>query len=260
MVPVTRFLGSIGSLLALLALLPKELQSQIPQLFPEQYRGKIGILLALLVFVSRYITSRAETRRASQGIPESAGGCGRWIAAESSGSQATVAPCGLTEATYSEPPPPKYQPQIKPTKKMKNISSNNDGNTSRLTIDLLFAACILVLASCAWTKAHQNQIQAVSEVALEHLAGDAYAIGLQALRNEINSGFNANLGYALQTSTREVLPTLVSSQRLADYLRAWNTPATDQLARLVPEGLDAPSAQKVALVLVDSQAAAIPAR
>lgn len=63
MLPVTRFLGSIGSLLALLALMPKELQNQIPQLFPEQYRGKIGILLALLVFVSRYASSRAEAEK-----------------------------------------------------------------------------------------------------------------------------------------------------------------------------------------------------
>lgn len=63
MLPIARFLASIGSLLALLALMPKELQDQIPQLFPEQLRGKIGIGLALLVFFSRYASSRAETKK-----------------------------------------------------------------------------------------------------------------------------------------------------------------------------------------------------
>ncbi len=135
----------------------------------------------------------------------------------------------------------------------------NTGKASRAIIDLLFFGCVILLASCAWIKTHKTQLSGVGEVALAHIAQDANKIGLAALQNEAASGFSEDLGYALQTSTRQQLPSLVSSDSLADYLRAWNLPNTNALAKLVPEGLDAPSAQKVALVIVDSQAAAIPA-
>jgi hypothetical protein len=129
----------------------------------------------------------------------------------------------------------------------------------RLVLDLLFFGCIILLASCAWIQTHTLQLGAVGEVALSHIAQDAYKIGLAAFQNEVSSGFSTDLGYALQQTTREQLPTILSSDNLADYLKAWNTADTTALAALVPKGLDAPSAQKVALVIVDSQAAAIPA-
>jgi hypothetical protein len=146
-----------------------------------------------------------------------------------------------------------YRPNARQYRKEEQL------NGPRLIIDALFAICLLAVASCAWTKARQSQIQAVSEVALQHLAKDAYAIGLAAVTDEINSGFTSDIGYELQKNTREILPSLVSSQNLCDYLRAWNMKSTDELAKLVPLNLVPPATQKVALVLVDSQAAAIPA-
>jgi hypothetical protein len=62
MLPITRFVAALSSFLAMLALMPKELQEQIPQLFPEPVRGKIGIALALLAFIARYTTARADTK------------------------------------------------------------------------------------------------------------------------------------------------------------------------------------------------------
>ncbi len=126
-------------------------------------------------------------------------------------------------------------------------------------IDLLFAGCILALASCAWIETHKAQLAAISEVALSHIAQDAYEIGLATFANELESGFSTDLAYALQQNARDQLPTILSSSNLGDYLKAWNYANTNALAALVPAGLDASSAQKVALVIVDSQAAAIPA-
>jgi hypothetical protein len=150
------------------------------------------------------------------------------------------------------------QKDVRPAR-TNNNRRKNTGKASRVVIDLLFFGCMILLGSCAWIQTHQPQLVAVSEVALSHIAKDAYAIGISALQNEITTGFSEDLGYAMQTSTREMLPSLVSSENLADYLNAWNMDNTNALAKLVPKGLDAPSAQKVALVIVDSQAAAIPA-
>jgi hypothetical protein len=61
MLPITKFIAAIGSFLAMIALMPAELQKEIPQLFPEAQRGRIGIALALLAFVARYITARQGT-------------------------------------------------------------------------------------------------------------------------------------------------------------------------------------------------------
>jgi len=126
-------------------------------------------------------------------------------------------------------------------------------------IDSLFVATVGLLASCAWIHTHKTQLSATGEVALAHIAKDAYAIGLAGAKDEVSSGFTTNLGYSLQQNAREELPNILSSKNLSDYLKSWNTSETDSLASLVPEGLDSPSAQKVALVIVDSQAAAIPA-
>ena len=61
MINVSKFVAAIGSFLAMIALMPAELQKEIPQLFPEAERGRIGIGLALLAFVARYITARQGT-------------------------------------------------------------------------------------------------------------------------------------------------------------------------------------------------------
>lgn len=61
MINVTKFVAAIGSLFAMIALMPAELQKEIPQLFPEAERGRIGVALALLAFVARYIASRQGT-------------------------------------------------------------------------------------------------------------------------------------------------------------------------------------------------------
>lgn len=135
----------------------------------------------------------------------------------------------------------------------------NTGKAARVLIDVLFVGCVAGLASCAWIQSHKPQLTAVGEVALSHIAKDAYAIGLAAFSKEMSSDFSTDVGYALQKSAREQLPYIVSSENLSDYLKAWNTNETDALAALVPKGLDASSAQKVALVIADSQAAAIPA-
>ena len=63
---ITKFVAAIGSLLAMFALMPAELQKQIPQLFPEAERGRIGIILALVAFVARYITTRNDTKPTNQ--------------------------------------------------------------------------------------------------------------------------------------------------------------------------------------------------
>ncbi len=58
---ITKFIAAIGSFLAMIALMPAQFQTEIPQLFPEAQRGRIGIALALLAFVARYITARNGT-------------------------------------------------------------------------------------------------------------------------------------------------------------------------------------------------------
>lgn len=158
---------------------------------------------------------------------------------------------GLHEPAYSSNP-------FSCSRNAPRNKRRNTGKAARALIDALFIGCIVCLASCAWIQSHKPQLTAVGEVALSHIAKDAYAIGLAAFSKEMSSDFSTDMGYALQMSARDQLPYIVSSENLSDYLKAWNTSETDAMAALVPQGLDAPSAQKVALVIADSQAAAIP--
>jgi hypothetical protein len=136
---------------------------------------------------------------------------------------------------------------------MKNLVTN--------AASALVIGGILTMASltgCAWIQKHQGQINAISGVALDHIAKDAFNIAAGTLATEAQSGFSANMGYALQSNARDSLQTIVSSDSLKDYLNAWNNTATTQMAALVPPNLSPASAQQVALVIADSQAAAIP--
>lgn len=113
---------------------------------------------------------------------------------------------------------------------------------------------ILLMAGCA----NDTRQGRLTNVALSHLAKDAYTIALNGLMAEAQTGFTGDLGYNLQTSARQELTTLVSSEGLSDYLKAWNTPTTDKLAAIVPANLTPSGVKAVALTIADSQAAAVP--
>lgn len=123
---------------------------------------------------------------------------------------------------------------------------------------LLIVAAFWSLIGCAWLQDHQPQIQAVGKVALHQIANQAFTIAANTLLDEAKSGFTADIGYALQANARESLPVFTSSDSLKKYLEAWNNSATRQLAEIVPHNLAPPAVQKVALVIADSQAAALP--
>jgi len=53
-------LGAFISFLAFIALAPPELQNQIPQVFPEKYRGTIALVLAFLAFGFRSYHASAD--------------------------------------------------------------------------------------------------------------------------------------------------------------------------------------------------------
>ena len=50
---LAHFIAGLGSFLALIAIAPPELQSQIPQVFPEHCRGGIALGLGLASFLAK---------------------------------------------------------------------------------------------------------------------------------------------------------------------------------------------------------------
>jgi hypothetical protein len=128
----------------------------------------------------------------------------------------------------------------------------------KVALIALLPACMLA-SGCAWFKTNQPKLQAVGDVALKNIALDAFNIGLQAFESEVSTGFDGSASFDLQKSIRADLPSLVSSDKLKEYLNAWNTAPTAQLAALVPPNLSPASAQQTALVIADSVAAAVPA-
>lgn len=112
----------------------------------------------------------------------------------------------------------------------------------------------LLLTACA-TDTRSGRL---TNVFLSHLAKDAFRIAADALMHEAESGFSGDIAYNLQTSAREELGSIVSSDTLRDYLEAWRTPVTDAMARRVPDGMSPAAARQFLLVAVDSSAASVP--
>ena len=55
---ISGIVAALSSLLALIALAPPELQNQIPQIFPEKYRGGIALLLGFISFAAKSYQSK----------------------------------------------------------------------------------------------------------------------------------------------------------------------------------------------------------
>jgi len=66
---ISGILAALSSFLAFIALAPPELQNQIPQVFPEKYRGTIALILAFLAFGFRSYQSHATADKPPQKEP-----------------------------------------------------------------------------------------------------------------------------------------------------------------------------------------------
>lgn len=55
---ISGIIAALASFFALIAVAPPELQNQIPQLFPEHYRGQLVILFGVIAFLSKAYQSK----------------------------------------------------------------------------------------------------------------------------------------------------------------------------------------------------------
>lgn len=90
---------------------------------------------------------------------------------------------------------------------------------------ILLCLVITGLTSCAWYKAHQTQIAAVSNVALSHIETDVVRVAASALVNEAQSGFSADWKDSLMNGAYQLPGYVFSSGNIQDYLDAWNPAA-----------------------------------
>lgn len=129
---------------------------------------------------------------------------------------------------------------------------------STFIINCALAWALASLGGCAFYRAHQPQLAAVSGVALEHIARDVVTVAAAALASQAQSGFSGDWAASAAQGAYALTPTVISSGNLQDYLDAWNpaAPAVNaQIAQSVSKAL--PGDQVAAALKDPAQAQAL---